>query len=366
MPVSYNTGDYTISQNRLRAGDKVVPVWFPKGGFIFNPFPGEIHSQHRLADVAEVSSVTTTFVNERELFQVGMERATVNDGKSFGLTLTVEGNALEAKAILAGIDLHEYAAVEEGQVVTAAGHLALLSATPDGTIQFCTFLPNCEVKLTDIPGATDGNSTMSIEVTSRSSVYTTTGQLIPIREIWFAGTSWKDGSTSITNTAAPNGTNTTFKLGSGNNSGLTDTPLAVAYNKLKAGTAQEYILEYKLSDSASTAFTYNSATGVITPSSTLAAATKLEVLYFVRAGALSWDETKRYGIGEIVSHEGAYYQAVATVTAGTTPSSSNPWSDYEGFGVASGGGSGVGTPLIPFNAGDRYDFMESWNDNMIV
>lgn len=365
MSVAWKQGDSSVSESRLRNGDKVTPIWVPKGGKVFANKPADYHSMHRLCDVVEISDITPEFLNERDLFNVGKERSTVNDGVKWTGTLTGSGNALEIKGALLGKDFHKYPVVKEGSTVTAAGHLFLLAATPD-TLKywFSTVMLDCEIKFTDIPGATDGTSDFTIEFAVRTDIYSTAAQLFPIRELWYAGTSPADGTTTITNANAPDGTNTTFKLGSGNNTGLTDTPLAVAVMEDSAGTAAEYILEYRTNESITTGFTYASSTGIITPSSTLTAGTKLEVVYFVRGGARSWSSTVAYGKNEIVSYSDKYFKS-DTASTGTAPvpgTPASPWPLYEGFGVVSGGGSGVGTPLIPYNQGNEFDMFQGWND----
>ena len=91
---------------------------------------------------------------------------------------------------------------------------------------------------------------------------------------------------------------------------------------------------------------------------------KLEVVYFVRAGALPWDNEKSYGVGEIVAYNNAYFQSLQAST-GVTPVVGVNWAAYEGFGQIAAGGSGVGTPLIPYASGATSMF-EGWNDLLLV
>ena len=356
MAVTIRQGDSIANENRISQGDKVVPVWMPIGAGkqLYATAPGVFRPMGRLCKITEIADGSYEFLNERDAFNVGKERVTINDGKQFTMTLTGEGNAIELQAALLGQDLHSYAAIRQGQTVSAAGHLALLKADQSENVKMSILIPNCEVKLTSVPGATDGASTFTIDLTTRSEVYWTTGFVIPIQEVWFAGTSPKDGSTAITNAAAPDGTITDFTLGTGNGSGVSDAPLAVAFNRDAGGTYAAYIVEVRLNGSTTSGYDYDDAAGVIEFDTAPADGSHLSAVYFVRTGAPAWDSSKAYGIGEIVVYGGAYYQTVAASSAGTTPSSSSPWSDYVGF--AWDGSAGVGTPVIPYVSGTTSMF----------
>lgn len=365
MSLSIRLGDSVADELRLSQGDKVVPVWHPIGisKQLHKPWPGMLLPNGRICRIGEISNGDYEFLNERDAFQVGKTRTTINDGKQFTLTLTLEGNALEAQAVLLGQDLHEYAAIRQGQTIAGAGHLTLIKGDTNENAAFCIHIPNVEVKLTDIPGATDGTSTYSIELTTRSEVYWTGGQVVAAQESWFDGTSPKDGSTVVTNAAAPDGTITAFTLGTGNGAGVAAAPLAVPFNRDAGGTAAAYLVEVRINGSSTSGYTYDAATGVITFSTAPADGAHLSVVYFVRAGAKSWSSSRAYGIGEIVVYNDNYYITDAAATAGTIPDGTTPWIAYTGFGWD--GSAGVGTPVVPYVSGETSMF-ESLNERQFI
>jgi hypothetical protein len=364
MSLTVRQGDFTANELRLSQGDKVVPIWMPIGlrKQMSKQFPAVIRPMGRLCRISEVSDGAYEFLNEREAFQVGKVRTTINDGKQFTLSLTAEGNALELQAALLGQDLHDVPAIRQGQTISGAGHIALFKAGQDENVGFSIIVPDCEVKLTSIPGATDGTSTYTIDLVTRSEVYWFAGQIVPIQESWFAGTSPADGTTAITNAAAPSGVITEFTLGTGNGTGVSDAPLAVRFNRDASG-ADAYILEVRVNGSKTTGYTYNASTGVLTFGTALAAGAHLSVIYAVRTGSRVWDSSVSYGIGEIVQYNSAYYISDAASTS-SIPAGTSPWIAYAGFGWD--GAAGVGTPVVPYVAPGQTNMFESYNATQVV
>lgn len=365
MSQTWKQGDYSVSENRIAKGESTVPIWMPIGGFVSAVRPDLIIGGGRLCRITEISTITAEKVNERDLFEVGKERGTLNDGVQFSFTISGHGNAVELQAILSGQDLHEYAGIQQGQTFTSKGHLALLRTNESGAIEFTTLIPNCQIAFNEVPGATDGDSALTIEVTSSSGVYTVGGFALPVHEIWI------DNAGTLTNTAAPDGTETEFTLGSGNGAGVSVAPLAMKFNRNGSGGATSYIAELRVNGSTQTNFTYAPTTGIITMSSAPADGAKLEVVYFVRTSAQVWDETLVYGTGQIVKgSDGAYYIATAKTTAGSDPANSGTgWTDYVGFGwdaaANSGSGAGVGTPVVPYISGE-YSIYKSLNARLVI
>lgn len=364
MSIQVKQGDFTLEQNRVRDGANVVPIWAPAGGFFPKGFPGDLHSMHRLCQIAELGDLAREAINERTAFQVGKERKTISDGQNWTFTLTGVGNAIDLQAALLGQSLAAHAGIRQGQTKSQAGHLFLFEGDDSGNIRTATVIPNCSITLSQISGASDGESNLTIEVESASEAWRTGDFVTPVREIWFDGTSTRDGSTAITNAAAPDGLLTAFTLGTGNNTGATDAPLAVAFNADAAGSAGEYILEVKVNGSVTTAYTYNASSGVLTFTSAPADGATIEVVYFVRIDAETWSSTKVYGAGAIVKQAGAYFVSASATTAGASPADGAPWGAYTGFGWD--GAAGVGSPVVPYLTGNKFDMFESFNDLMLA
>lgn len=368
MSLTIRQGDFIADELRLSQGDKVVPIWMPTtlNRQMVKSFPAEVFPNGRLCRISEVSNGSYEFLNEREAFQAGKERVTINDGKQFTLTLTLEGNALEAQAAILGQDLHEYAGIRQGQTISNVGHLALIKAGTDNKVLSSYLIPNIEAKLTDITGVTDGTSTYSMELTTRSEVYWVGGQAIPVQEVWFAGTSPKDGSTTIVNAAAPDGVLTEFPLGTGNGAGVAASPLAVPFNRDAGGGVDSYLVEVRENGTTISGHSYNPATGVKTLASAPAAGTHLSTVYFVRTGARAWSNDVEYGIGEIVQYDGAYFIS-DDISTGTTPNKTtpvSPWLAYTGFGWD--GSAGVGTPVTPYVSNGRTSMFASLNARQVI
>lgn len=346
--ISISAGNKTASETFTLNGKKVIPVFYPEGGFIPSSYPSRIYSCMRLSSLAEVGDVSLEFDNERDLFEVGKSKVTVNDGTITSFELTCFGNAYKTLGALHLQDMLAYPVIELGKSTTLAGHLALLSASSDDNdAQFSSFFPNVQIKQTSAPGATDGESTFTIEVKTTETAYHSTNYVLPVKEIFY-----DDGST-ITNAAAPDGTLTVIRLGDGNDNGVaTAGPLAVPISSSLTGLSQ-YFIEIKVDGEAVTSgITYDSSAtgGTLTWGTAPADGAKVEATYFARWGAPAYDATKAYGVGHIVESGGSYYTITAgTAAIGVAPGS-GPWVAYTAFGYD--GTTPISTPVVPHTSGN--------------
>lgn len=354
--LSINSGDNIAAKDAIRGGQKVVPLWLKRGGLNISAFPDTMFSMNRLCKVVELSDPATERQNEREHFNVGKKKIPVNDGITTTFTLTGEGNAYSLYAALKGQDLRDAAGIAMGVDIASAGDLVLVEADDSGGVKGSTYIPNCTLKFSTMPGATDGDSNLEIEISTTSTAWRFGSYVIPIREIW------KDPVGSTTNTAAPDGSITAFTLGDGNNSGVsTLTPLAVKFNPDGSGADQHILAVYTDSTLvSSSAYTYNSSTGVLTFTTAPADGAALEGIYCLRVGAPKW-EAKEYGIGSIVlGSNGTYYRNASAVAASSDdPADGTPvaWAAYTGWDVG-----GSSNPVIPFSDGSRTDMFKSLNE----
>jgi len=213
-----------------------------------------------------------------------------------------------------------------------------------------------------MPGIENGETFFSIDISTTSNAWKTQEYLIPIKELWFEGTSYADGSTSITNAAAPDGIITDFQLGTGNNTGLTNLfPSAQSFNPDASGAA-EYFVDVRVNGTSVSGYTYDTATTTISFTTAPADGSVLEAIYYVRSDAPAWDSGKRYGIGAVVSYDNAYF-INDTPDTGTTPNSgtpASPWPAYTGFGYDNLAAA-VGSPIVPFSASGNYFMLNSWD-----
>lgn len=330
-------GDFIASEASLREGTKVVPIFMPHGGLVSPAFPNTMQVTGRLCKITEVSDAEPEFINERDHFNVGKRRLPVNDGVNWTVTLTGEGNAYALQAALKGQNLRQYAGVRQGATLNNAGDLVLIEAGKDGVVLGSTYIPDCNIKFANIPGASDGESTMSIEITTSGNVMRMGDYVIPVKEIWL------DPVGTTVNATAPDGTLDDFVLGTGTGSAVAEAPLAASIDPDGSGAAR-YILRVALDGAVTTAYTFVHATSTLTLNSVPADGAKLEVTYGVKTGAPLWSSTEQYGIGSVVQgSNGTYYTNAAAIAAiGQDPIAGAPWAAFTGFGVTPGT-----TPVIP-------------------
>lgn len=348
------SGDIQASKDDVRIGSKTLPLFAKHKGMTVSGYPDDIFVMNRICKVVELSDQAIEFLNERDHFNVGKTYVTVNDGTKTTFTVTGEGNAYSLYALLKGQDMRDFAGIKMGQSIVNAGAFVFAEADGDGEVIGSTWIPDCTVKFSTIPGASDGENNLEIEIETTADCWRFGSHVLPVKEIW------KDPAGATANATAPNGVLVAFTLGDGNNTGLgAVTPLAVPVNVDGTNDASKYILEVRVDGTKQSGYIYVSSTGVLTLASAPADGAVLEVWYAVRTGAPVW-EAKEYGIGSIVlGSNGTYYtNASAIATSVDDPADGSPvnWAAYTGWDVA-----GASTPQVPYTDASRTDMFKSLN-----
>lgn len=358
MSVQINVGDSSANFKREAEGARWVPIFIPKGGYTTSRYPADIWSMKRLCKVVSIS-FNSEELDSRDVFEVGKSLGSTNSGIRNTITVEGFGGALELIAAFAGVDYATSPVVEMSKQFTDVGDLLLVNANADFTAIGSILFQNIDVNLNGLPSIAQGVGTFTFDLS------TTTRPLWSGRYVMAVKETFYDDGTNITNTAAPDGTAVTFKLGEGNMTGIaTAGPLAVKYNTAGSTDFASHIVKVLVNGTAVTSgITYAPAAGTLTFGTAPADGAKLEVEYFVESGADTWDENTEYGVGAVVLYNGTYYKADA-IDTGTTPANVSPWLEYDGFGYD--GSAGIGDPVIPYLAANRANMFESINTIIAV
>lgn len=257
----------------------MIPVWRKHGGILFTAHGLRI--AHRLPDIQSIDAISAEFESERDHFEGGSEKIQVNDGTNWSTTLTLEGDALSVAASLIGQDIHTQPSIEFGKDYGVMGDLLLLSTDEDRNARVCDALFNVGVKLTEIPGLSDGEVQYGLELYGKNSlgVRIANGHTVGHELFYHNGT-------TVTNTAAPNGTLTAFPVGSGNDSYAAAAPPNMIAVRPGQGDLYEWFYYVKVNgvDVLASEATFNSGTSTLTFNTAPAAQAKLEWAFLTDTG----------------------------------------------------------------------------------
>lgn len=223
MATAFVGGDRTATDDRIRRGQYTIPVWKKHLGVYLTAAPAAFHLIHGVSDAPELDDIEFSALNQRDLFELGKNKITIDDGFEGEWTITLEGDALESIAAFIGQDYYANPVLEHAKDYGICGDLVLISCDTDRNMQASTIVTDVGVRLTMIPGGEDGERTA--QVTLYTKMQTKADRIgkdyVPGHEIWY------DNGGTVINAAAPDGVLTVFTLGDGNGSfSAATTPVA--------------------------------------------------------------------------------------------------------------------------------------------
>lgn len=281
MATAFIGGDRTATDDRIRRGLYTIPVWKKHLGVYLTAAPAAFHLIHGLSDVPELDDIEFSPVNERDLFEMGKNRVTINDGYEGEWTITLEGDALESIAAFIGQDYYASPVIEHQKDYGICGDLVLISCDPDRNLQSASIITDVGVRLQMIPGGEDGerNAVVTLYTKNATKADRVGKDFVPAHEIWY------DNGGTVLNANAPDGLLTVFTLGEGNDSfAAPTTPVAKA---IRTGFTDYrtyfYYVRLNGQDVDTADVIFNVGTSELTFTTAPAAADKLEVAYVTAA-----------------------------------------------------------------------------------
>jgi len=203
----------TVREERKKLNTALI--WKLHGiGILYDDFGQRI--KQIIPDVKTMSVGTTTLKDEKSIQEVGGRPTKTNSGTETSVSLTFQGNAHSIIMAILGKDAHVYSTFEPGYHGTAGrglGDLEVRSFDDDGILLTSQIYCDCVVKITELPGAADGENDYSIMFIYEDSKVINGGKVFFSHEVYVdrAG-----GTTGSGVTQGPDGSRVAFTMGHGN------------------------------------------------------------------------------------------------------------------------------------------------------
>lgn len=304
----FNIGNNTASESFDAPFEGAGLYWVVRGGMSSTrKFAGRSQRTffQRLCSIREMSEWTGEVQNEREAREAGKVSATVNDGVTFGATITVKGTDVPTLAALQGRHLHNLttgtinmnAGIRYGETYSDAGDLIVVDYTEggaEGNVMGGRVVANVDVKFETAPGVSDPNTDVTVTLQTKTNIYHFSNGIVPVPFLFF-----DDGD--VTNTAAPDGTLPSFKIKDANeayggSTVPTEDHMLQIVDPNQSGIGR-YIIGYREGGVRETTAGINPTNATITPSSVPADGTSIYGIAAMVTGFPDGVEGENYSAG---------------------------------------------------------------------
>lgn len=219
-----------------RSGKYTTLFWVPYTGSSAGIEKGAAPTENKIVGLVctaeAMDNPTLSPINQEEIFSLGKTKVTVDDGVMLEpFSITMHGNAVGILGAVTNQDITTSYVVQHAYEYGLQGALIAISHNgAGGTVQRSDLYLDVKVRIPELPGAADGNSTYNIEFyQEEAKCYSAYGDYSWAVEVF------RDDATNITNANAPDGILTAFTLGDGNSS--TTSPTALSWNTNFTGTS---------------------------------------------------------------------------------------------------------------------------------
>jgi hypothetical protein len=241
---------HSATADKIARGKKTV-VRFIANAPVWCGTTYKMKNQVMLENITDMPEMAFSAANERELYNVGFKKITINDGGSFTGSFQFEGASRSEVLFMIGrrptTSGAEFSEIPLGVIYNKVGHLVWDVFNDSGEHIVCNYLLDVDIKLYQIPGASDSDNPFTVEIVGTDSRAGTLVNSTISAEFWgdFNVESTADGNTVL------DGTETDFVLGTGNRSFATSTtPVAKKLDQTKYGTTlANYFIALRLSGS---------------------------------------------------------------------------------------------------------------------
>lgn len=298
------------------------------GGRTSRRTPDLLYSIAVVCDITDLAEIKGAPIDEKESRAAGKMKYKSNKGQMHTTTIKINGAAIYGLSAIVGYDFsndvdanYKMAAPSTLNVLGDTGILGCLfvhSGSYSRHLRNSEVLTQCRLKVASTPGTTDS---FSVEVESEGE------HMVGGNGHMYVYENFVDkGNGLIINAFAPDGSQTVFKVGNGNQSLLGATlpngkglPLSPVRPKLMpAGTIPTTVIkpEYWFVEVAvdgqplqpSDMASYDHATGELTLVNPPAMGSCLSLIYSLPTGKPDFNEMTHYYLGDVRMYNGDYYE----------------------------------------------------------